>query len=192
MWCLFGPDKENPEKEKTLSELDIAEILVLYAKSSRSDLAIFLGNLSNLWWINRFWSLDALHLLMLEELPLGSSCLRLFWYDWDLGKENAINVIRCWFVQLKLHLSFICLCNEMTNPKSPCFKTDLNSCRIVSYAIDHLMKLEGSNGYFDDLLASKDCGCFAKTNAKGRRWYLISHYIGWGSLIIFNNIDTTL
>lgn len=184
---LFGPDKE-----KKLSGSKIADILALYEKSSRPCLATFLENLSDLWRTNRFWSPDALHLSMPEELPSGSSCLRLFRYDRDLGKETGINVIRRRFVQLKLHLSFIRLCNEMTNPKSPCFKTGLDSRRIASHAIDDLMKLEGSNGYSDDPLAPKDRGRFAKTNAKGRRWYLISHYIGWGSLIIFNNIDTTL
>ncbi|EED23185.1 hypothetical protein TSTA_066350 [Talaromyces stipitatus ATCC 10500] len=189
MRCLFGSGKAEKEE---LSESSFIRVLALYAKSSRPDLATFLENLSNLWRTNRFWSPDALHLSMPEELPLGSSCLRLFRYDWDLGKETGINVIRRRFVQLKLHLSFVRLCNEMTNPKSPCFKTRLNSRRIASHAIDYLMKLDGSNGYSDDPLAPKDRGRFAKTNAKGRRWYLISHYIGWGSLIIFNNIDTTL
>ncbi|PCG90694.1 Hypothetical protein PENO1_097830 [Penicillium occitanis (nom. inval.)] len=89
MRCLFGPDKE-----KKLSESKIAKILALYAKSSRPDLATFLENLSDLWRTNRFWSPDALHLSMLQELPLGSSCLRLFRYDGDLGKETGINVIR--------------------------------------------------------------------------------------------------
>lgn len=65
----------------------------------------------------------------------------------------------------------------MTNPKSPCYKTCLDSRRIKSHAIDNLIELEGSNGYSDDLLAPKDHNRFVKTNAKGRRWYLISHYI---------------
>jgi hypothetical protein len=46
--CLFSPNKENPEKEKTLFKLDITEILILYIKSLQPNLVIFLGNLSNL------------------------------------------------------------------------------------------------------------------------------------------------
>jgi hypothetical protein len=75
MRCLFGSGKAEKEK---LSESSFIRVLALYAKSSRPDLATFLENLSNLWRTNRFWSPDALYLLMLEELPLGSLCLRLF------------------------------------------------------------------------------------------------------------------
>ncbi|EED15814.1 conserved serine-proline rich protein [Talaromyces stipitatus ATCC 10500] len=189
MRCLFGSGKEEEEE---LSESAFIRVLELCTKGSRPDLASFLENLSDLWRTNQFWSPDPLHLSMPEDLPAGASCLRLFRYLRDLGKETKFNVIRRRFAQLKLHLSFIHLCDDMANPESHNYKTGLNRRRIPSHAIDKLMGLEGGDRYSENPLASKDRRHFVNTNARGRRWYLISHYIGWGALIIFNNIDTAI
>ncbi|KAF5006520.1 hypothetical protein F66182_15823, partial [Fusarium sp. NRRL 66182] len=147
----------------------------------------FLEIQSGLWQANHFWSPDPPHLSVPEDLPVASSCVRIFRYLRDHGNEVRTNVLRPRLAQLRLHLSFVHLCNELSNPKSPHYKTNLNKRKPASHAIDDLMNLEGS-----DRLAPKDRRHFINSNAKGRRWYLISHYIGWGSLIIFNNIDATI
>ena len=187
MRCLFGPGKE-----KALSEAGFIKVFELATKSSRPDIASFLEIQSNLWQTNRFWSPDPLRLSVPEDLPVGRSCLSLFRYLRDLREETQINVVRRRFAQLRLHLSFIHLCNEMENPKSASYKTDLNGRKAASHAIDDLMRLEAGDQNPDNRLTLQDRGHFIHNNARGRRWYLISRYIGWGALIILDNIDSTM
>jgi hypothetical protein len=181
MWSLFGPGNE-----KALQEVKFLYIFQLTKMTSRLDLARFLEIQSNLWQTGRFWNPEPLCLSVTENPPTDRSCVGIFRYIQDLGEEDQINVVRRRFAQIRLHLTFVHLCME--KEKNLC---DLNKRKVPSHAIDSLLGL-GDGRHPTNPLKAKERQDFINNNAWGKRWFLISHHIGWGSLIIWNNIDTAM
>ncbi|EED17277.1 hypothetical protein TSTA_111210 [Talaromyces stipitatus ATCC 10500] len=181
MWSLFGPGSDS-----ALQETHLMEIFSLATLISRPNLASFLEMQSQLWQTDRFWNPDPLRLPVAENLPTDKSCYRIFRYLQDLKEETQINAVRRRFAQIQFHLTFVRLQKEMD-------QRDRNKSKISSHVIDYFEGLGDHDGEHPDRSSKdKDRQSFINNNSWGRKWLLVSHYVGWGSLIVWNSIDSKM
>uniref|UniRef100_A0A093UU59 Uncharacterized protein n=1 Tax=Talaromyces marneffei PM1 TaxID=1077442 RepID=A0A093UU59_TALMA len=188
MWSLFGPNSDS-----ALDEDHLMDIFTLATLVVRPELASFLESSCHLWQTGRFWNPDPLRLPTTMNLPTDKSCHSILQYLWDLKGEAQIkgdaqiNVIRRRFAQVNFHLSFVRCQKE--KEKNQC---DRKNHKPSSHVLDDYMGLIDRDGGHPGCPPKKFRQFVINSNSWGKKWLLVSHYVGWGSLIVWNNIDTKM
>jgi hypothetical protein len=172
MRSLFGPGSES-----ALNEDHLVDIFTLATLVVRPELASFLESACHLWQTGRFWNPGPLRLPTTMNLPTDKSC-----------HSMQINVVRRRFAQVYFHLSFVRYQKE--KEKNQC---DRKNHKTSSHVLDDYMGLiDRDGGHPGCPPKEKVRQFFINSNSWGKKWLLVSHYVGWGSLIVWNNIDTKM